>query len=124
MTLACLASPSCTELGPAQPQLVYNLCYPFGFVVVGVDMRWVWWICDGCGGYVMGVMFVVGVVDVCKHILVFSLAPSENRDFGPPPPLKQKQNICLDSRPLCLPVGQRPINPTIAIGREHSGTID
>ena len=25
MTLACLASQSCTELGPAQPQLVYTI---------------------------------------------------------------------------------------------------
>ena len=27
MTLACIASQFCTELGPAQPQLVYNIYY-------------------------------------------------------------------------------------------------
>ena len=38
MTLACLASQLCTELGPAQPQLVYKYSY---LSVVEVGLAWV-----------------------------------------------------------------------------------
>ena len=42
MTLACLASQSCTELGPTQPQLVILFTYSFFFgeEIIGIQPHW------------------------------------------------------------------------------------